>query len=148
MNDLKQSTNKKNKALLMIAGITLLTGATLITTTGCSNDYRGATIYRPAYFSPYDYYYYPYWSVYFNISTGYYYYRDGVTWIKVRTLPSRFILDDRDRVRVVINSDKPYLKHAEHRIQYTPRPNIKYERTRDIRERTSNQSRFKNNRRR
>ena len=35
-------------------------------------------VYSTVYFGPYDYYY-PYWSVYFNISTGYYYYRDGVT---------------------------------------------------------------------
>ena len=95
----------------MLAGITLLTGTTLICTSGCSNDYRGSlAVYSTVYFGPYDYYY-PYWSVYFNISTGYYYYRDGVTWIKVRTLPSRFILDDRDRVRIVVNSDKPYIKH-------------------------------------
>ena len=69
--------HKMKKTMLMLAGVTLLTGATLVATSGCSNDYRGTTIYRPAYFSPYDYYYYPYWSVYFNISTGYYYYRDG-----------------------------------------------------------------------
>ncbi len=140
--------HKMKKTMLMLTGITLLTGANLVAISGCSNDYRGATIYRPAYFSPYDYYFYPYWSVYFNVSTGYYYYRDGVTWIKVRTLPSRFILDDRDRVRIVINSDKPYIKHTEHRARYAPRPNIRYERSRDIMERKSNINRFKNNRRR
>jgi len=149
MTDLKQKTIKKHKTLLITAGVTLLTGSILVGIGGCSNNYSGATpVYRSAYYSPYDYYYYPYSSVYFNISTGYYYYPDGVSWLKVRTLPTRYILDDRDRVRVVINSDKPYVKHTEHRVRYTPRPNIKYEKTRDARERKSNLLRFRNNHRR
>jgi len=149
MNNLKLKPNQTKKAMLMLAGIALLSGTTLITTSGCSNGYRGApAVYNTVYYHPYDYYYYPSWRVYFHISSGYYYYPNGVNWVKVRTLPPRYLLDARDRVHVVINSSKPYQAHSTHRVQYAPRPNIRYDRSRNAIERKSNINRYRNNRRR
>ncbi len=138
-----------NKSWLMVVGATLLTGTTLVAMTGCSDGYRvRPEPYRTVYYSPYDYYYYPNVSVYFHVSSGYYYYRDGINWLRVRTLPARFYLNDRDRVRIVINSSKPYNQYREHRVQYAPRANYQRDSRRNQIERNSNQNRYKQNRRR
>jgi len=66
---------------------------------------------RPAYYSPYGYYYYPSVQVYFQYSTGFYFYPSGSIWLKSRVLPTRFRLDPRDRVHLRIESNRPYLYH-------------------------------------
>ena len=45
-----------------------------------------------------DYYYYPTTRVYYQPYSGYYYYPSGDRWLKVRTLPTRYRIDDRYRV--------------------------------------------------
>ncbi len=136
---------KKKKSIITISGIALLTGVMSVGLSACSNNYSGATVVQSsARYYPYDYYYYPYSSVYFHISTGYYHYYDGGSWIKVRTLPSRYILDSSDRVRVMVKSDRPYISHNKHRVRYTPRPSYRVNKKRDIIERRNNKSRFKN----
>lgn len=133
----------------MAVGVALLTGTTLIVTTGCSDGHRvRPAVYGAAYYSPYDYYYYPAPSVYFHMSTGYYYYPDGVTWIRVRELPPRFYLDSRYRSRIVVNSTTPYIRHKEHRVQYTPHPSYKRDINRNKKERDDNQNRYKQYRKR
>jgi len=125
--------------ILMAAGVTLLTGTTLLATSGCSNGYRSPPpVYKSVYYSPYDYYYYPSVSVYFHISSGYYFYRDGGTWIRVRTLPSRYYLDPIDRMRIVIKSDKPYLHNEQHRLKYKPHSTYRRDIKRNQIERNSN----------
>lgn len=74
------------------------------------------------YYDPYDYYYYPGVRVYFHFSTGYYFYFHHNRWIRSRTLPPHIHLHPRDRVRMNIKSDKPYLKYREHHKQYRPKP--------------------------
>ena len=134
---------KKN--VITMSAVTLLTGAISIGLSACSNNYSGATVVQSsARYYPYDYYYYPNYSVYFHISTGYYHYYDGRSWIKVRTLPPRYILNSSDRVRLVINSDRPYIAHNKHRTTYTPRPTFRPNKKRDIIERRNNRSRYKN----
>jgi len=139
---------KKSKTIVVLSGIALLGGVTLLSS-GCSNDYsRTSPAYTSVYYNPYDYYYYPNLSVYFHISSGYYYYREGTNWRRVRTLPSRYSLDSRNRVQVVIKSGKPYVKHDTHRTRYTTRPYYKPNNKRNIIERKSNSNRYRNNRRR
>lgn len=93
---------------------------------GCAHDpYYSGPVHRPYYphYYPYyyDYYYYPSVRVYFNYSRGYYYYPSGKRWIRSKVLPPHIRLHPRDRVITRIDSDKPYLKHQEHRKKYQPR---------------------------
>jgi len=66
----------------------------------------------------YDYYYYPYTSVYFHISTGEYYYRTDGSWHRSRTLPRNIYIDPRDRVKLRISDPKPYAHNSERRAQH------------------------------
>lgn len=79
------------------------------------------------YFYPfyYDYYFYPSVQVYFNFSTGYYYYLSGKRWIRTRVLPPHIHLDSRERVTTRVEGDKPYLKNKQHLQQFKPRPNYR-----------------------
>lgn len=94
-----------------------------------------ACVYDPYYYPPsgrhyypyyypyyYDYYYYPGVRVYFQFSTGYYFYYSRNRWIRTRVLPPHIHLDPWDRVTLRLKSDKPYLKHKEHIHKYQPRP--------------------------
>ena len=139
---------KIKKSIITVSSLVLLSGTALIGS-GCSNDYYAAPpTYRATYYYPYDYYYYPSVSVYFHIASGYYYYRDGVTWARVRTLPSRFLLDSRNRVKVVVNSDKPYLSYNAHRARYTVRKIYRPNAERNVIERKNNLYNYQNNRKR
>lgn len=138
--------NKLNmkKSIVTLSATFLLTGVISVGLSACSNNNSGATVIQSNdRFYPYDYYYYPYSSVYFHISTGYYYYYDGGIWIKVRTLPSRYILDSSDRVRIVVKSDKPYIEHNKHRVTYKLRPTYRIDKNRDTIERRTNLLRYK-----
>ena len=108
--------------------------------TGCVYDpvYYGPpahTHYQPYY---YDYYYYPSVRVYFQFSTGLYFYSVDGHWVKARVLPSHVHIDPHDRVRIRIDSDKPYLYQSEHHRQYIPRPGYRPSRESDQREREAN----------
>ena len=63
---------------------------------------------------PWGYYYYPDSQVYFHYSSGFYYYPSGSVWVRTRFLPKHFHLNSRGRVRLHIESDKPYLFHRHH----------------------------------
>ena len=136
---------KMKKNVITMSAVTLLTGVITIGLSACSNNYSGATVIESsARYYPYDYYYYPNYSVYYHVSTGYYHYYDGRSWIRVRSLPYRYVLHSSDRVRLKINSDRPYLAYNKHRATYTPRPTFRPDKTRDIIERRNNRSRYKN----
>ena len=70
---------------------------------------------------PYDYFYYPGAQVYFNISTGYYWYPDRGRWVRSYQLPPRLVVLPRDRVRIRVDRDEPWRHHQEHVQQYRPR---------------------------
>lgn len=106
-----------------------------------------ACTYTPRYGAPapqpyppyyYDYYYYPHVGVYFHIYTGYYYYRDGHAWRRTRKLPRHFYLDNRHRRKIVIRDENPYTRHPEHRREYPPPRDDRYDRDRDRDEREHN----------
>jgi hypothetical protein len=69
----------------------------------------------------YDYYYYPDYEVYYYPVTGVYWWSDGGVWVSGRRCPSRFILRDDMRVRVRLNTDRPWTEHREVIRQYPHR---------------------------
>ena len=95
-------------------------------------SYYGSTIYHP-----YDYFYYPSVSVYFQYSTGFYFYLSDGIWIRNRILPSRFRLNPSDRVPLRIESDKPYLFNSQHMEKFRPGPGLRPSPERDRYERDS-----------
>ena len=79
--------------------------------------------YYPYYYPYYyDYYYYPSAQVYFQFSTGFYFYFLNNRWIKTRVLPPHIHLYPRERVTIRLDTDKPYLKHRDHVKKYRPVP--------------------------
>ena len=113
--------------------------------TGCVYDpfYYGPPAH--SHYSPYyyDYYFYPSVQVYFQFTTGYYFYRDRGVWIKTRALPPRIIINARDRIRIKVESQKPYLKFPEHNLKYKPNPNHRVDKAKSLKEREANQKWFK-----
>jgi hypothetical protein len=75
---------------------------------------------RPPHY--YDYWYYPYWRVYFHIYTGWYFYHDRGHWRRVRRLPPHMRLDWRRRHLLNIRDRKPWQRHDEHRRKYPAPP--------------------------
>lgn len=74
---------------------------------------------------PYDYYYYPSVRVYFQYSTGFYFYISNGHWSRSRILPSHFRLTANERVFLRLKSDKPYKLNTKHAEKYRPRPKFK-----------------------
>ena len=80
----------------------------------------GGCIYDPVYHGPpayghyhphyYEYYYYPSARVYFHFSTGFYFYFTDGHWLRVKVLPAHIHIDPYDRVRITVDSDKPYTR--------------------------------------
>jgi len=87
----------------------------------------------------YDYYYYPGAHVYFNFTTGIYYYLDGGVWVTARTLPPHIHLDAVNRVRIRVDSDRPYSKFDDHKRMYKPAPNYHMDPDASRREKEANQ---------
>lgn len=72
---------------------------------------------RPIY-GDYDYYFYPNVAVYFQVSTGFYYYEDQGRWVRVRQLPPHIRLDARFRRHLIIRDAHPYQWYSEHAWLY------------------------------
>ena len=123
----------------------LLILALVLGLVSCANDsyYSGPPPHaHHLYNHPYGYYYYPSVRVYFRYSTGYYYYPYGSNWIKTRRLPPKYRLDQRDRVIIRIENDKPYARHPQHREKYRPHPDYHPDPYRDEKERYYNKKRY------
>lgn len=112
---------------------------------GCVYDpyYSGPPL--DAHYHPHhhDYYYYPGVRVYFHFTTGYYYYHHRKRWRRTRVLPPRIHIDPRDRVRLRIDTDRPYIKHKEHRQRYVPAPRYQPDKKRSLKEREANRKWYK-----
>ena len=110
-------------------------------------------VYDPFYYGPpphshyspyyYDYYFYPSVQVYFQFTTGYYFYRDRGVWIKTRALPPRIIINARDRIRIKVESEKPYLKFPEHNLKHKPNPRYRVDKEKNLKEQEANRKWFK-----
>jgi hypothetical protein len=66
----------------------------------------------------YRYYYYPASGVYFNVSTGSYFYLNGGSWQVGMSLPSAVIVDSGNYVTLDLDTDQPYLFYDEHRVKF------------------------------
>lgn len=115
-----KNLNLKKPSLKSVAAV-FVVGA-LLGLTACDDVRVRSVAVGSSYYQPYDYYYYPNTRIYFNISTGYYYYPDRDRWVRIKRLPPRYRLNHNDRVTIRIKSkDQPYLYHKEHRARYAPR---------------------------
>ncbi|MDH5648306.1 MAG: hypothetical protein OEY67_01515 [Gammaproteobacteria bacterium] len=95
--------------------------------------------YDHAHYWPYyDYFYYPSVYVYFHYHSGFYYYYSDNRWKRSKVLPPYIVLDPRERTRLRLDTDKPYLKNDEHRQRYRSRPDYKPDPGLDRREREEN----------
>lgn len=109
--------------------------------TGCVYDpiYYGPPAYPQYHPYYYDYYFYPSARVYFQFTTGFYFYwLDGV-WVKSRTLPPQIHLSLFDRVRIKVEDERPYLKYDEHVRIYKPRENVRIDLEKSRKERDANE---------
>jgi hypothetical protein len=135
------TAHRKNRVIIK-PGLVLIGLLSSFLFAGCIYDpvYHGPP--PPGYYHPhyYDYYYYPRANVYFQFSTGFYFYLTNGVWIKARVLPRHIIIDPYDRVRIRVDSDRPYTRYEEHRSRFKPRPIYhKDERkTRSIKEKEAN----------
>lgn len=134
----------KLRSVIRYALVSVLVGISVISA-GCvyGPGYYGPPPHRHYYPHYYDYYYYPHGNVYFRFTTGIYYYLDGGVWISASVLPSHIHIDVANRVRIRVDSDKPYLKHAEHVRIYKPKPNYRENVERSRKEREANQRWYK-----
>ena len=98
------------------------------------------------YYDPYDYHYYPSIGVYFHVYSGDYYHYHKRAWVKGRKLPSNIRIDPRDRVRVRVDSGRPYSRSKEHRRAYKPRKDYRRDTKLDRKERSYNSGRYEQNR--
>lgn len=106
-------------------------------------------VYDPVYYGPppytqyhpyyYDYYFYPSVRVYFQFTTGYYFYWLDGRWIKSRTLPPKIHLSLNDRVRIKVESDTPYIKYDEHVRIYKPKEGVPVDLEKSRKERDANE---------
>jgi len=93
--------------------------------------------YHPDY---YDYYFYPYARVYFQFTTGYYFYWLDGRWVRSRVLPPQIHLDLYDRVKIKVQSDKPYTQFDEHtRLYKKPSPGVRIDIEKSRKERDANE---------
>ena len=66
------------------------------------------------------YRYYPSRSVYYDTGRGLYFYLKGNGWEVGASLPSSIRVGLGDSVSIELNTDKPYVHHAEHVKKYPP----------------------------
>ncbi len=75
-------------------------------------------LWGPANVNYVEYYYLPEVDVYYNVPTSQYIYYNGGNWITVSNLPSRYQVDLYRTYKVVINEQRPYMKHSMYKSKY------------------------------
>lgn len=76
-------------------------------------------VWGPEGFDHVDYYYLPEADVYYSVSKNQYIYLQNGKWVFRKSLPARHRnIDLYKTYKVVINENKPYLRHSEHRKEY------------------------------
>ena len=68
----------------------------------------------------YQYRYYPSRSVYYDTGRGIYFYLKGKNWEVGASLPSNLRVGLGDSVSIELDTDKPYIYHADHVKKYPP----------------------------
>ncbi|MFT3827772.1 MAG: hypothetical protein QM731_27890 [Chitinophagaceae bacterium] len=78
-------------------------------------------IWGPVGYDYVDYYYLPDIEVYYEVPSKQYVYKNGNRWVRTTTLPARYKnFDFYSAHKVVINENKPYLRHADNVAKYAP----------------------------
>jgi hypothetical protein len=87
-----------------------------------SVKHKGPPAHAPAhgYRAKHKYYYYPTSQVYFDSNRGLYFYLSGKNWEMSAKLPLDLKVRLGDHVSIEMDSEKPYVKHAEHKAKYPP----------------------------
>lgn len=91
---------------------------------------------RPGYRSGYgrqEYYYYPDQEVYFYPGSNRYYWQERGEWRYGAQAPSRFVLRERDRVRIDLDHE-PHTDHARIKQSYPPKQEQREDRREDRRD--------------
>jgi hypothetical protein len=85
-----------------------------------NNKNGGPPTHAPAhgYRAKHQYRYYPSNSVYYDTGRGLYFYLKGDNWEVRASLPSNLRVGLGDSVSIELDTDKPYLYHAEHVKKY------------------------------
>ena len=85
-----------------------------------NNKNGGPPPHAPAhgYRAKHQYRYYPSSSVYYDTGRGLYFYLKGDNWEVGASLPGNFRVGLGDSVSIELDTDKPYLQHAEHVKKY------------------------------
>jgi hypothetical protein len=83
---------------------------------------KGPPAHAPAhgYRAKHKYRYYPSRSVYYDTGRGLYFYLKGKHWEVGASLPSNLRVGLGNSVSIELNTDKPYIHHAEHVKKYPP----------------------------
>jgi len=83
---------------------------------------KGPPAHAPAhgYRAKHQYRYYPSRSVYYDTGRGLYFYLKGNNWEVGASLPSNLRVGLGNSVSIELNTDKPYVHHAEHVKKYPP----------------------------
>jgi hypothetical protein len=86
-----------------------------------NNKNGGPPPHAPAhgYRAKHQYRYYPSNSVYYDTGRGLYFYLKGDNWEVGASLPSSLRVDLGDSVSIELDTDKPYLQHADHVKKYS-----------------------------
>ena len=86
-----------------------------------NNKNGGPPSHAPAhgYRAKHQYRYYPSSSVYYDTGRGLYFYLKGDNWEVGASLPSSLRVGLGDSVSIELDTDKPYIDHAEHVKTYT-----------------------------
>ena len=83
---------------------------------------KGPPAHAPAhgFRAKHQYRYYPSRSVYYDISRRLYFYLKGDNWEVGASLPNHIRIGIGDSVRIELDTDKPYIHHADHVKKYPP----------------------------
>jgi hypothetical protein len=109
------------KLLLMAAiGISALLASPAKAQVSLSINIGSQPDWGPVGYSHVDYYYLPEIESYYYVPTRQFIYYSGNEWVHTAYLPGRYRSYDLRRGRkVVINGDRPYLRHRDYRSQYS-----------------------------
>ena len=89
---------------------------------GYKHKKKGPPPHAPAhgYRAKHQYRYYPGCSVYYDSGRGIYFYIKGGRWEVGASLPSHLRIKLGDSVEIELDTDKPYIHHAEHVRKFPP----------------------------
>lgn len=105
--------------LSAVMAVFLLAGKMATAQVNVSINIDKQPVWGPVGYDHVDYYYMPEVDAYYCVPKQQYVYLQGNKWVFSKSLPARYRnVDLYKTYKVVVNGDKPYLHHDEHRKQY------------------------------